>query len=122
MSVDIIGGGGSSVQIKLATRHGHLSEEHQKQITEKADKLTHFFDRITMIEVMVDLQKDSAKFVEVKVDAEHKHDFISHHTDAELMVAVDAAIDKMIHQLHRYKEKIQDHRRAPSTGEGPNGD
>jgi ribosome-associated translation inhibitor RaiA len=28
------------------------------------------------------------------------------------------ALDKVVHQLRKYKEKIQDHRRTPSTGGG----
>ena len=38
-----------------------------------------------------------------------------HHT--ELLAAVDLAVDKVEGQLRRYKEKIQDHRRTPSTGQ-----
>jgi ribosome-associated translation inhibitor RaiA len=29
---------------------------------------------------------------------------------------VDAVVDKLEGQLRRYKEKVQDHRRTPSTG------
>ena len=46
------------VQIKISTRHGHISEEVQKHIQEKAGKLLHFFDRISMIEITLDHQKD----------------------------------------------------------------
>jgi ribosome-associated translation inhibitor RaiA len=35
------------------------------------------------------------------------------------MAAVDLAVSKLEGQLRRYKEKIQDHRRRPSAGEGP---
>src|SRR5262245_32425407 len=38
-------GGRQIVQIKVATRHGHLSEAHQVEIRAKAEKLLHFFDR-----------------------------------------------------------------------------
>ena len=33
------------------------------------------------------------------------------------LAAVDLALDKLALQIRRYKEKIQDHRRTPSTGE-----
>jgi ribosome-associated translation inhibitor RaiA len=33
------------------------------------------------------------------------------------MAAVDLVLAKLEGQLRRYKEKIQDHRRTPSTGE-----
>ena len=43
------------MQIKLSARHGHLTDDHQREIRQKAEKLLHIFDRISMIEVTVDL-------------------------------------------------------------------
>jgi putative sigma-54 modulation protein len=104
------------VQIKISVRHGHLSDDTQRVIRDKAEKLLHFFERLTMIEVTVDLKKDQ-KWVEFLVQAEHKHDFVAHDSHADLLAAVDLVLDKLEGQLRRYKEKIQDHRRTPSTGE-----
>lgn len=104
------------MQIKVACRHGHISEDSQNHIKAKAEKLTHLFDRLTMIEVTVDHQKDGF-LVEFLVQAEHKHDFVSHEKREELFAAVDVALDKVQMQLRRYKEKIQDHRRDPSTAD-----
>ncbi len=103
------------MQIKISVRHGHISDATQQFIREKAEKLLHFFERLTMIEVTVDLKKDQ-KWVEFLVQAEHKHDFVAHESHADLLAAVDLALDKLALQLRRYKEKIQDHRRTPSTG------
>jgi putative sigma-54 modulation protein len=108
------------VQVKISARHGHLSESAQQTIREKAQKLLHTFERLTFIEVIVDLQED-AKTVEVLASAEHKHDFVARESNGEMQVALDMALDKVIHQLRRYKEKIQDHRRTPSAGEGSGG-
>lgn len=104
------------MQIKISARHGHLTEEAQAFIREKAEKLLHFFDRLTQIEVTVDLKKE-AYVVELLVSAEHKHDFVAKESHAELMTAVEQAVHKLEHQLKRYKEKVQDHRRRPSMGE-----
>ena len=98
------------MQIKISARHGHLSDEHQQDIRQKVEKLLHYFDRITMIEVTVDLADKIHKKVEILVDAEHKHDFVAHDQDAELTAAVDLTVDRIKHQIHRYKEKIQDRR------------
>lgn len=102
------------MQVKISARHGHLSEATQQFIKEKAEKLLHLFERITMIEVTVDLQKD-LKLVEVRVQAEHKHDIVAHAEANDLLAAVDQVLHKQEMQLRRYKEKIQDHRRDPST-------
>lgn len=107
------------MQVKIAVRHGHLSEPTQQLIREKAEKLLHFFDRLTMIEVVVDLKKteEDRCHVEIKVQAEHKHDFVATDAQHDVMVAFDQVLHKVEGQLRRYKEKIQDHRRTPHAGE-----
>ena len=105
------------MQIKISTRHGHLNEELQQHIRDKAGKILHFFQRIMMIEVVVDL-KDEEKLVEFLVSAEHKHDFVAHERNKDLLAAVDLVLAKLETQVRKYKEKVQDHRRNHPTGEG----
>lgn len=104
------------MQIKITTRHGHLSEETQEFIRQKANKLPHLFPRIMMIEVVVDLESD-ARFVEFLVSAEHKHDFVANETNRDVLVAVDAVVHKLEQQVRKYKERVQDHRRTPAMGD-----
>jgi len=107
------------VQVKVSARHGHLSEAVQRSIRDRAEKLLHYFDRITLIEVTLDLQKtpDDRCRCEFVVQAEHKHDFVATESHQELLGAVDLAMTKIEGQLRRYKEKIQDHRRTPPVGD-----
>jgi putative sigma-54 modulation protein len=104
------------VQIKISARHGHLNEATQQFIQDKAQKLLHIFQRLTMIEVTVDLKEDQ-KVVEFVVSAEHKHDFVARERNNDILAAVDLVMAKLEGQLRRYKEKIQDRRRTPSAGE-----
>ncbi len=105
------------MQIKISVRHGHLSDTVLQLIRDKADKLPHFFERLTMIEVTVDLKNEHSKVVEFVVQAEHKHDIVARETHDDILAAVDLVMAKLEGQLRRYKEKIQDHRRRPSTGQ-----
>lgn len=106
------------MQIVVTARHGHLSPEHKAEIESKAGKLLHYFNRMEAINVTVNLQHRHGPIdVEIQVNAEHKHDFVAKATDNDVFVALDAAIEKMEHQVHKYKEKIQDHRRAPAMGD-----
>ena len=105
------------MQIKISVRHGHLNDSTQQHIRDKAEKLLHYFDRLTIIEVTVDLMRKEQKWVEFVVRAEHKHDFVARESNHDVIAAVDLALDKLEGQLRRYKEKIQDHRRDPSAGE-----
>ncbi len=104
------------MQVKISTRHGHLSEETQRFIKEKAEKLLHYFQRLTMIEVTVDL-RDEQSVVEILASAEHKHDFVAREQHREVLSATDAAVAKIEGQLRKYKERIQEHRRAPSASD-----
>lgn len=104
------------MQIKISVRHGQISEETQRFIEEKTEKLLHFFQRLTMIEVTIDMNEE-VRLVEILVNAEHKHDFVARERHREVLTAVDMVVAKLEKQIRRYKEKIQDHRRAPSTSE-----
>lgn len=104
------------MEIKVSARHGYLTEDQQHFIKEKAQKLLRFFERLTSIEITVDLEND-LKTVEFVVSAEHKHDFVARESNGDIRAAVDLVLDKLEKQLRRYKEKVQDHRRTPAMGD-----
>lgn len=98
------------MQTKISTRHGQLSEATQEKLRAKLEKLIRLFDRVTEIELTVDLEQKDTTQVELRVDAEHKHDFVAKDEAAELMSAVDGVVHKIEMQLRKYKEKVQEHR------------
>ena len=100
------------MKIQVSTRHGQLSEASQQKITAKAEKLTRIFDRLTAIDVVVDLSDEANPKVDLKVAAEHKHDFVAHDQSESLMASVDAAVERMEQQLRKYKEKVQERHRS----------
>ena len=101
------------MQIKISTRHGHVSEQTQTKISARMEKLTRFFDRLTAIEVTIDLKRRDVPTVDLRVSAEHKHDFVASDQSDNLMVSIDNVVDKMEQQLRKYKEKVQDRHRGP---------
>ena len=105
------------MQVAISARHGQISEDSQNLIREKVEKkLLHIFNRITMIEVTVDMKEEERK-VEILVNAEHKHDFVANDKSKEVMTAVDSVLHKIEAQIRKYKDKIQDHRRDPSASD-----
>ncbi len=103
------------MQINVTTRHGHLNESTQERLVSKVEKLIRFFERLTAIEVVVDLKDSSKPRVDINVSAEHKHDFVAHDEADNLLSAVESAVHKMEQQLRRYKEKVQTRGRAPGA-------
>jgi putative sigma-54 modulation protein len=100
------------VQIRISTRHGTVSDETQSKITAKVEKLPRLFERLTGIEVMIDLERRDEPIVELKVSAEHRHDFVARYQSADLLGSVDQVVHKVEQQLRKYKQRIQDHHRS----------
>ena len=99
------------MQIQISTRHGHLSEESQERITAKLEKLLKIFDRLTAIELIVDLTDSTMPKVDLMVSAEHKHDFVARHESESLMGAIDGVLHRLEQQLRKYKEKVVERHR-----------
>jgi len=92
------------VQVKITTRHGHISEATQQYIRDKAEKLLHYFQRLMQIEVLVDMKEDEAE-VEFLVSAEHKHDFVAKEKNKDVLAACDLVLAKLERQVSKYKQK-----------------
>ena len=114
------------MQVTVSARHGHLSDEAHKQLQDKAEKLLHYFDRLTAIAVTVDFhrEREGKVSVEIIAHAEHKHEFVAADKDGDVHHAFNLAADRIKQQIKHYKEKLQDHRRDPArdhTGGQPAG-
>ena len=105
------------MQIKISARHGQLSEASREKISAKVSKLARYFERLTAIEVTVNLEHAESPSVELLVSAEHKHDFVARESHTDVLAAVDLIMEKLETQLRRYKERVQDHRRTPPMGD-----
>lgn len=103
------------MQIRISTRHGNVSDATRAKIAAKVEKLTRFFERLSAIEVTIDLEHPVQRGVDLKVSAEHKHDFVATARSEDLMGSIDQVIHKLEQQLRRYKEKIQDRHRSPGN-------
>ncbi|MGD9720462.1 MAG: ribosome-associated translation inhibitor RaiA [Pirellulales bacterium] len=108
------------MQINISVRHGQLSDASREKITAKVERLARLFERLTAIEVTVNLEHEETPTVDVRVSAEHKHDFVATEQSTSLMAALDGVVHKLEQQLRKYKEKVQDHHRTTTTRHGAN--
>ena len=104
------------MRVVITCRHGSISENVQEIITSRSEKLLTYFERVTSIAVTVDFEKDRVN-VELLVDAEHRHNFVSRDIGEDVLSTFDGALQKMEQQIRRYKEKLQDHRRDRPANE-----
>jgi putative sigma-54 modulation protein len=109
---------GSTVQIKVSARHGHLSPASQSKISQKVSRLKRYFDRLTALNVTVNLENAALPGVEIVASAEHFHDMVSHESSAHLWRSVDGAVQKLEQQLRKHKEKVRDHKHVQTARRG----
>jgi putative sigma-54 modulation protein len=100
------------VQINISTRHGYLSDATRSKIMAKVGKMARYFERLTAIEVTVDLEFQDSPTVDLRVSAEHKHDFVATERASDLWRSINGAVQKIEQQLRKYKEKVTDRHRG----------
>jgi putative sigma-54 modulation protein len=100
------------VQINISTRHGHVSDETQEKINEKLEKLPRICDRISAIELTLNLEHSEMLQVDLKVTAKHKPDFLASSMSGNLMGSIEQVVEKVEQQLRKHKGKVQDRHRS----------
>lgn len=98
------------MQINISARHGHLSPGTQERIAEKVESIGRLFDRITSIQVVVDLEHREEPSLEIQILAEHHDEFVATVKADSVLTALDGAIDKVESQVRKFKERLKDHK------------
>ncbi len=101
------------MQINISARHGHLGTGTQERITEKVEKLSRYFDRLTAALVTVDLERRETPVVEIRVSVEHSEALVAAEQAGDVLTALDGALHKIEQQIRRHKDKRTDRRRPP---------
>lgn len=98
------------MQLSISARHGHLGAATQEKITEKVEKLRKYHERVTAIQVTVDLEHQESPSVEIRVSVERTEHFVATASAENLLAALDGAIHKVEGQLRKHHEKHAEHR------------
>ena len=96
------------MQIKISTRHGEISDATKEKIIQKVEKLQKFFDRLTSLDVTVDLDKEDEPNIEVTISTERRNDFVASYQSNDLFGSVDQVVAKLEQQIKKHKEKLKD--------------
>ena len=94
----------SSIVVKA--RHMDVTDSIRQYAESKVSKLPRFFDNVSSIEVILDLEADKP-VVEIVVQARRRHTFVATHRDDDMYACVDQCFNKIAEQLRRYKDKVR---------------
>ena len=98
--------------INISTRHGDIGDAAKEKITQKVEKLQRFFDRLSSIDVVVDLAKADEPSVEVAISSEKRNDFVASYQSDDLFGSVDQVVSKLEQQIKKHKEKLKERGRS----------
>ncbi|MBI5360215.1 MAG: ribosome-associated translation inhibitor RaiA [Planctomycetes bacterium] len=95
------------MKVTITVRHENLDEASKSYAREKTEGLSHFFERITKINMILD-GKGAFQYVEIIASIPRGATLVSHAKNKEVKSAIDEAVLKMEHQLSKLKSKIID--------------
>ncbi|MBO5436881.1 MAG: ribosome-associated translation inhibitor RaiA [Thermoguttaceae bacterium] len=98
------------MQITFSVRRGTLSTATSEKIQAKIEKLNRFYDRISSVEVMADLESKDFPELTLLLKTEPKKEFVVQAQAGDLLTSLDEALKKMEQQLKKFKEKLTDTR------------
>lgn len=104
------------MQVAITCRHGSIKPELHEYITRKSEKLVRYLDQVSEIDVTIEFEGPRVT-VEMLVEIEGYHTIVAHVEGEDTGATFDKTLHKMEHQVHRLKEKRQDHRRDKPLSE-----
>lgn len=93
--------------ISITGRNVEITDSMRDYVMEKISKIEKFHNRIIDVNVIMEAQK-----LDHRVDIVMKVDHIKIKSDAastDMYFSIDKAVDKLVTQLRRYKQRIRDH-------------
>lgn len=100
------------VRIVVSGRHTGVTEAMKQYAQDKVGKLAKIHDRLTKIEVTMDVTHHDAHAVEIVVDASRGVRLVGKAESPDMYAAIDLAEDKLVRQLVKHKQRMTDHHRG----------
>lgn len=97
------------MNISVTCRHDYKTDEVKNYAHEKVKKLGKFFNNITKIEIVMDMEKDQHS-ADALISVSRGTKLVGRVQHEDPLAAIDLVIDKMERQLVRFKERLKDHR------------
>jgi len=103
------------MQVQISSKHMELTPALEEYAQTKVEKFPRYFDRIQMVEVIVDKVKNGYH-TEIIVDVEHHDNFVAKSEHEDMYASIDLAVDRSVRQLTDHKSRLRDNKHHTSTG------
>jgi putative sigma-54 modulation protein len=103
------------METKISSKHFELTPPIEEYINKKVDKFTRFFDRVQMVEVVIEKAKNGYA-LEIITDVVHHDSFVATSEHEDLYACIDLGIDRSVRQLKDHKSKLRDNKHTSSSG------
>jgi len=104
------------VNVNITGRHVEITHSLKEYVVEKAERLQRFFDRISRMQVTLNVEGDR-HIVEMVLSANRGVTLIGEEVAGDMYSAVDLVVDKLGRQLKKHKDKLKNPRRAKGRRE-----
>jgi putative sigma-54 modulation protein len=98
------------MNLQVSGHHLEITPALHDYVTGKLERITRHFDNVIDVNVILSVDKLKQK-AEVTVHLAGKDVYVES-VDEDLYAAVDGLVDKLERQVHKYKQKLQDHHRG----------
>jgi len=106
------------MNIQIEGRHLKITEAIQDHVHSKIDHLEKYFDGISKIHVILNVEDQTRQVAEVVCSVVRGQPIVGTASAADLYAAIDAAVHKTREHLKKYKERKRDLKRDSVRGGG----
>jgi putative sigma-54 modulation protein len=104
------------VVVTISSRHMDVTEALKTYATQKANKLTKYYDLIQEIEVVFEAGRGRDNMrVEMIVNGEHRNIFVAHHEEGDAYACIDGCAAKLERQLTDHKDRFRNRKHPDPT-------
>lgn len=103
------------MQITVTGRQVEITDPLRDYATDKAGKMTRYFDRIPAIEVVASKVDHRNYDLEMITHVEGHDHFVAHARGEDLYALIDQVHDKMERQLTDHKERLRNRKHPPAS-------
>lgn len=102
------------MNIVVEARHMDVTDAIRSYAESKAARLERFYDRLRLIEVILDTEAEHS-VVEVVATASGKHTFVAKHKGPDMYACVDQCLSKIQEQVRRHKDRVRNRKGPPHS-------